>query len=257
MLPLRHLALAPRTCKVPISSAVAAVMVSTARSNASALCGAGLRKPDTLRTYCNAAAWKSSSVASSWKGGRNVLMDLHMRPIILRMQPVGLTNPMAESAKGWHNIQLAVMGFIGLCGVLRMGNEPDGPAWLGMWSAGMVILAFVSSLLSMWMVGSVAFPLYNFGGESQMPAGAPQRLRGGIRMTFVSILLMVLGGLAGWWPSGVGGDKVEVRDANGTSRCGTWVDGAPAGSIWLRTSDGTVITINLRAVAEMNQVGAC
>jgi len=163
---------------------------------------------------------------------------------------------MAESAKGWHNIQLAVMGFIGLCGVLRMGNTPNGPEWLGWWSAGMVILAFVSSLLSMWMVGSVAFPLYNFGGDAQMPDGAPQRLRGGIRMTFVSILLMVLAGLTGWWPAGGGDNKVQVSDANGTSACGAWVEGAPAGSIWLRTSDG-VVTINIRAIAQMNKVSSC
>jgi hypothetical protein len=164
---------------------------------------------------------------------------------------------MAESAKGWHNIQLAVMGFIGLCGVLKMGTSPDGPQWLGWWSAGMVVLAFVSSLLSMWMVGSVAYPLYNFGGEAQMPAAAPARLKGGIRMTFVSILLMVLGGLTGWWPGGADSGKVEVKDANGGSACGAWVDGAPAGSLWLRTADGKVITISIRAIAQMNQVSSC
>jgi hypothetical protein len=163
---------------------------------------------------------------------------------------------MAESAKGWHNIQLAVMGFIGLCGVLRMGNTPDGPQWLGWWSAGMVILAFVSSLLAMWMVGSVAFPLYTFGGEAGMPQSAPQRLRGGIRMTFVSILLMVLAGLTGWWPAGASESNVQVRDANGASVCGTWVEGAPAGSIWLRTPDG-VVTINVRAIAQMDKVSSC
>jgi hypothetical protein len=162
---------------------------------------------------------------------------------------------MVESAKGWHNIQLAVMGFIGLCGVLRMGTTPSGPDWLSWWSAGMVVLAFITSLSSMWMVGSVAFPLYNFGAGAQMPASAPKRLRGGILMTFVSIVMMALAAVGGWWPSG-GGDKVQVRDAGGASACGSWVEGAPAGSIWLRTSDG-VITINLRAVASMDRVTSC
>jgi hypothetical protein len=106
------------------------------------------------------------------------------------------------------------------------------------------------------MVGSVAFPLYKFGGDTQMPDSAPQRLRGGIRMTFVSILLMVLAGLTGWWPAGGGDNKVQVSDANGTSACGAWVEGAPAGSIWLRTSDG-VVTINIRAIAQMNKVSSC
>lgn len=173
------------------------------------------------------------------------------------MQPEGFRNPMVESAKGWHNIQLVLMGFIGLCGVLKMGNHPDGPAWLDWWSAGMIVLAFLSALLSMWMVGKVAFPLYHFDPGAQMPANAPQQLRGGIRMTFVSILLMVLGSLTGWWPGGSStANKVEVKDANGASACGTWLDGAPAGSIRLDTADG-VITISLRAVAQMNPVSSC
>jgi len=173
------------------------------------------------------------------------------------MQPEPFSNPMAESAKGWHNIQLAVMGFIGLCGVIKMGNHPDGPDWLNLWSAGMVALAFVSSLLSMWMVGSVAFPLYNFNAGAQMPADSPRRLRGGIRMTFVSIVLMVLGALTGWWPSsGDSSGKMQVQDANGATACGDMLAGAPAGSIRLSTADG-VLTISLRTIASMNQVSSC
>ena len=46
------------------------------------LCAAGARKPDTLRTYCRAAARISSSVASSGRtGGRRVLMLRHMPPV--------------------------------------------------------------------------------------------------------------------------------------------------------------------------------
>src|SRR4029453_2935006 len=124
-----------------------------------------------------------------------------MRPIIHAMHPDSRmpSSSLAESAKGWHNIQLAVMGFIGLCGVLRTGTTPNGPDWLSWWSAGMVVLAFLTSLLSMWMVGSVAFPLYNFGLGGEMPARAPQRLRGGIRATFVSIVMMALAAVGGWW----------------------------------------------------------
>lgn len=167
------------------------------------------------------------------------------------MQPEGIqVSPLADSAKGWHNLQLAVMGFIGFCGVLKMGAEPSGPAWLGQWSAGMTILAFVTSLASTWMVGTVAFPLY----EDPAAQMSPGRLKTGIKMTFVSIALMALAGLAGWWPAG--GEKVEVTDGSGASACGEWVSGAPTGSLWLRTEQGT-ITINIQSVADMQQVGSC
>lgn len=167
---------------------------------------------------------------------------------------------MIDSAKGWHNIQLAVMGFIGLCGVLRMGEEPAGPEWLSWWSTGMSVAAFVTSIISMWMVGGVAFPLY--GGE-QMPENSGGRLKGGIIMTFVTIVMMALGALGGWWPatessgsSGSSGSNVEVSDPNGNSACGELMDGAPSGSMWLQTAEGRV-TISLRNVTEIRQVSAC
>lgn len=163
------------------------------------------------------------------------------------------SDSLIDSAKGWHSIQMAVLGFIGLCGVLRMGETPAGPDWLSWWSTAMSILAFVCALMSMWMVGSIAFPLYGGGEPSQAGAG---RLRGGIRMTFIAMILMVLASLAGWWPEGAGEDTVEVRNASGASACGSWVDGAPAGSLWLRTAEG-VVTVNLRQVADMRPVSSC
>src|SRR5262245_30924562 len=121
------------------------------------------------------------------------------------------SDSLIDSAKGWHNIQLAVLGFIGLCGVLSFGNEPAGPEWLSWWSAGMSVFAFVSALVSMWMVGSVAFPLY---GGGQVTEKTPGRLKGGIGMTFASMIMMVLASLTGWWPAGGGQDQLEVSDAS-------------------------------------------
>ena len=162
---------------------------------------------------------------------------------------------MIDSAKGWHNIQLAVMGFIGLCGVLSMGEEPAGPQWLSWWSTGMSVAAFVSGIISMWMVGGVAFPLY--GGE-QMPENAAGRLKGGIGMTFATIVMMALGALGGWWPASASGEgsNVEVSDQSGNSACGVMMQGAPSGSMWLQTSEGRV-TVTLRNVAEIRQVTSC
>jgi hypothetical protein len=167
------------------------------------------------------------------------------------MQPDSLI----DSAKGWHNIQLAVMGFIGLCGVLRTGETPTGPEWLSWWSTGMSVAAFVTALISMWMVGGVAFPLY--GGE-QMPRNATGRLKGGIGMTFATIVLMALGALTSWWPAGADGEggNVQVSDATGNSACGELMRGAPSGSMWLQTDEGRM-TVAIKNVTEIRQVAAC
>lgn len=164
------------------------------------------------------------------------------------MQPDSLI----DSAKGWHNIQLAVMGFIGLCGVLRMGETPTGPEWLSWWSAGMSVAAFISGIISMWMVGGVAFPLY---GGGQMPRNAAGRLKGGIGMTFATIVMMTLGAIGGWWPTG--GNNVQVSDPSGNSACGELMQGAPSGSMWLQTDAGRVVTVSLKNVAEIRQVSTC
>lgn len=170
------------------------------------------------------------------------------------MQP----NSLIDSAKGWHNLQLAVMGFIGFCGVQQMGEPWTAPAWLNVWWLGMSALAFISSLISMWLVGGVAFPLYGGGDPMNMPANAVGRLRAGIRMTFTAVIMMVLAALPGWWPDG-GGDsasQVEVTDTAGASACGTWVEGAPAGSMWLRTAEG-LITVSLRQMSDVRPVSSC
>ncbi|WP_020519022.1 hypothetical protein [Catelliglobosispora koreensis] len=161
-------------------------------------------------------------------------------------------SPLAESARGWQNIQLAVMGFIGFCGVLKMGTEQAGPEWLGWWSTGMSVLALITSVFSTWMVGSVAFP--TLGAEAQMPPSAPGRLKSGIVMTFISVAMMALAGAAGWWPSS--GDNIKVTAQDGEVACGTKVDGAPAGQLWLETADGTV-RVNLSGLADMEVVGSC
>src|SRR5690348_14762477 len=78
---------APRTSRDASSSAVARATVSTACSKAAALCAAGCRNPDTFRTYWRAAAWTSSSVVTSWKGGRKVFMLRHIYPRYGRIRP--------------------------------------------------------------------------------------------------------------------------------------------------------------------------
>ena len=51
-----------------------------------------------------------------------------VRRRLLSMAEVGdrLTE-LRNSARGWHGVQLAVLGFIGLCGVLQSGAADDNP----------------------------------------------------------------------------------------------------------------------------------
>lgn len=160
-----------------------------------------------------------------------------------------------DSAKGWHSIQLGVLGFIGFCGVQQMSEPVKGPEWLSWWWMGFSAFAFGLSLVSMWFIGGVAYPVYG-GGIDRMPKNAPGRLRTGIRMAFSSILMMVVAALGGWWPSEASPNLVSVTDASGASACGTWVEGAPAGSIFLDTSDGRV-TVRLAQVSEVRPVASC
>ncbi|MFD0597018.1 hypothetical protein ACFQZ4_36105 [Catellatospora coxensis] len=38
-----------------------------------------------------------------------------------------------DSARGWHGVQLGVLGFIGFCGVLKMGAQAPAPTGCSGW----------------------------------------------------------------------------------------------------------------------------
>ena len=62
------------------------------------------------------------------------------------------------SARGWHGVQLAVLGFIGLCGVLSGGSAaPQWLEWLSMWLA---LAALACACVATFLVGAAAWPLY-------------------------------------------------------------------------------------------------
>lgn len=65
-----------------------------------------------------------------------------------------------SSARGWHGVQVAVIGFIGLCGFLQDGR-PDNPVWLQVF-AGILALAArsCSACVATFLVARVAWPLY-------------------------------------------------------------------------------------------------
>ena len=67
------------------------------------------------------------------------------------------------SARGWHSVQLAVIGFIGLCGVLQ-GGRPDNPMWLQVLAGVLALAALAIACVATVLVALVAWPLY--GGRS-------------------------------------------------------------------------------------------
>lgn len=179
---------------------------------------------------------------------------------------------LAVSARGWHRIQLAALGFIGLCGVLWSTGESNAPQSVNWIAALLALVAIVLQGVAVYLVGTVAYPFYGApagtGGDGADSAGDEQsldansqRLRRGIRMTYGAVGLVVVATLAAWWPdsgdsvdSGVSG-LVEVRDAEGTSVCGELVDSA-GGELALETADGAV-RVSLGAIAELGTVTEC
>src|SRR3954452_16850036 len=87
------------------------------------------------------------------------------------------------SARGWHGIQLAVIGFIGFCGVLQSGR-PDNPTWLQVWAGILVLVALVLACLGTFLVGRVAWPLLGGGEASDADLDhEARRLKRGLLLT--------------------------------------------------------------------------
>src|SRR5215831_15723290 len=158
---------------------------------------------------------------------------------------------LSASARGWHTIQMAVLGFIGICGVLRTaGPAPRAVQWL---AAALAVAA-----LAIFNVGRVAYPISDAadGPGPLPPAGqAAARLRAGIRLTVVAVILAVIAALSGWWPSPSRTAAVAVTGTNGQAWCGPLVTG-PSGAISVSTSNG-VVTVPTQAVAQIRTVAQC
>ena len=169
---------------------------------------------------------------------------------------------LSASARGWHTIQMAVLGFIGICGVLRTTDSPAPRAiqWL---AAALAVAALAAASMAIFSVGRVAYPIDDAadGPSAQPSAGqaaagqAAARLRAGIRLTVVAVILAVIAALSGWWPAKASTTAVAVTGTNGQAWCGPLVTG-PAGAISVRTANG-VVTVPTQAVAQVRQVAEC
>lgn len=105
------------------------------------------------------------------------------------------------SARGWHGVQLATIGFIGLCGVLQRGRS-DNPTWLQVLSGLVALAALVLACAGTFLVARVAWPLY--GGVARDQGGDlardAARLRRGLVYTFTAVAVVALATASGWWP---------------------------------------------------------
>jgi hypothetical protein len=158
------------------------------------------------------------------------------------------------SARGWHGVQLAVLGFIGLCGVLQR-DRPDTPDWVQVLALVLVLLALVLACLATVTVAGVAWPL---SADRDVEDDAAQ-LRRGLILTFVAVAVLALGTVSGWWPQtgggGSGSAQVAVTATDGQHVCGSLSDAGP-GRIGI-TSGGAPVAVALGDVASVTPVDGC
>jgi hypothetical protein len=171
------------------------------------------------------------------------------------------------SARGWHGVQLATIGFIGLCGVLQRGR-PDNPTWLQVLAGILALVALVLACAGTFLVARVAWPLY--GGRRRGPSSEPAelardgaRLRKGLVLTFAAVAVVALATASGWWPQPEGkasasasaSQTVSVQATNGQRLCGTLVDAGP-GRIGVSVN-GSPVAVSLADVATVAPAGSC
>src|SRR5829696_1387814 len=71
-----------------------------------------------------------------------------------------LLDKLIASARGWHGIQIAVVGFIGACGVFRDGSDDTAPSYLQWLSLALAVVALLLAGVAAYSVGRVAYPFY-------------------------------------------------------------------------------------------------
>ena len=191
-------------------------------------------------------------------------------------QPTGSTDPqpkpstdtmegLAGSARGWQTIQLAVLGFVGICGVLRPTGSaaPASVQWL---AAALAVVALAIACLALFTVGRVAYPINAGGSAGVNPhalAQARGRLHTGIRLTILALILIVTAALSGWWPhrtNAAPGTPANAAAATVSANTGqTWcgpLTAGPADAINLRTAQGD-IAVPLQTVTRLRPVANC
>lgn len=165
-------------------------------------------------------------------------------------------DPVAASARGWQRIQLGVLGFIGLCGVLWAGGDSPAPRLAQWLAAVLVVVALGLAILSIYLVGRIAYPFGEKASRETRSDADWRRLRRGVALTYLAVVVLVLATLSAWVPRpDDAAGTIELSDAAGRTWCGDLAE-APTGTVRLDTVDGTV-TVPLDAVAELRPVSGC
>lgn len=163
---------------------------------------------------------------------------------------------LGASARGWHGVQLAVLGFIGLCGVLNEAGSAGNPRWLQLTAGLLVLSALVLQCLAIAVVATVAWPLREqTHADGQELDRDRRRVRRGIAATFVAVGLLALGAISSWWPaSEPGAGHVRVGTSVGIL-CGR-VQGSEPGRLALDV-DGRTFVLALGDVTGLQVVDSC
>jgi hypothetical protein len=157
------------------------------------------------------------------------------------------------SARGWHGVQLAVLGFIGLCGALHDAADASGPAWVQRLAAVLVLVALALACLATALVAGEAWPVRaGSDGGSRHPVG---HLRLGIGLTFLAVGLAALATSSSWWPAAEAtAGLVSVSTDQGTF-CGRLLDSAD-GTVLLDVS-GEQVAVPIARVSGLTPTSTC
>lgn len=176
-----------------------------------------------------------------------------------------ITSTRAElqiSARGWHGVQLAVLGFIGLCGVLEDGNN-DNPHWLQVLAGVLVLAAFGLACTATVLVALAAWPISGSGSGvenlERETARTSRRLRDGIILTFVAVAMLAVATSSGWWPGATpsGADATAVRvSTQAGDICGDLSQPSGEGVLAV-SSGGRLVEMALSDIVRITPVASC
>jgi hypothetical protein len=167
------------------------------------------------------------------------------------------------SARGWHGVQLAVLGFIGLCGVLQRDTGAGEPHWLEVLAGLLALAAFGIACVATVLVALAAWPIYAArpatADDDRDVASTSKRLRAGITLTYVAVAVIALATSSAWWPaetsSGQSGSNVQVTTGAGQI-CGELTSPSTRGVLAISAGD-RVVQIALSDVVSLSPVDTC